>query len=403
MQTNNSLLVSTKYTTLASLSPAVAANSVKTKSQTEPEDATFNNKQAETGEFPMDTTGKVFLKGLTLEQLQSWLESIGERRYRALQIWKWLYKENTYADSFADMKNLSKELRKLLEEKAVVDSLELDTVHEARDGTKKLIFRLKNRGGSIESVLIPNDSWVTLCVSSQLGCAQRCQFCFTAKMGLHAHLSTAEIVDQVVIAKRLYEKGLRISNIVFMGMGEPLHNLENVQKAIDILLNDQGLHLSHNKITVSTSGLVPEMQRFAKISKANLALSLNATTNEVRDQLMPINRKYPLEVVLKAVKDIYSTNRKHEKLFVEYVLMEGINDSLEDAKRLHLLLATIPCKINLIPFNSHEGAMFRSPAESQIKLFADYLNGKGHFVFVRQSRGEDKMAACGQLGKPRKV
>ncbi|GJD12754.1 Dual-specificity RNA methyltransferase RlmN [Galdieria sulphuraria] len=248
---------------------------------------------------------KVLLKGFTLEKMQLWLESLGEKKFRALQLWKWLYQQQGGGvDNFNSMTNLSKQFREKMEQIAVVDSLQLENVYEAQDGTKKLAFRLKSRdsdmgsGGIVEAVLIPNDSWVTLCVSSQLGCAQRCQFCYTAKMGLHGHLHTAEIVDQVVIAKRLFEKEKRISNIVFMGMGEPLHNIDNVLTAIEILLDEQGLHLSHNKVTVSTSGLVPEMERLAKETKVNLALSLNATTDEVRDELMPINRKYPIKVLL---------------------------------------------------------------------------------------------------------
>ncbi|GJQ11236.1 hypothetical protein GpartN1_g3027.t1 [Galdieria partita] len=369
----------------------------------------FNNVAVAEESAQMDVRNKVLLKGLTLEKMQLWLESLGEKRFRALQLWKWLYQQQGGGvDNFASMTNLSKQFREKLEQVAVVDSLKLENVYEAQDGTKKLTFRLKNRdsglgGGVVESVLIPNESWVTLCVSSQLGCAQRCQFCYTAKMGLHGHLHTAEIVDQVVIAKRLFEKEKRISNVVFMGMGEPLHNIDNVLTAIEILLDEQGLHLSHNKVTVSTSGLVPEMERLTKETKVNLALSLNATTDEVRDKLMPINRKYPIQVLLDTVKRIYTHERSKQKLFVEYVMLNGVNDSLEDAKRLHILLAGIPCKINLIPFNSHEGADFESSSEGKIQLFYNYLTQRGHYVFTRESRGQDKMAACGQLGKPRRL
>jgi len=394
----------------ASFQSSTSVHSVNLQTAQQPVDtkADSNNNAVVTDKpAPVDIQ-KVFLKGLTRVQMQRWLESLGEQKFRALQLWKWLYpSQGGGADNFAAMSNLSKSFRNKLEQVAVVDSLELENVYEAKDGTKKLAFRLKNRstggGGIIESVLIPNESWVTLCVSSQLGCAQRCQFCYTAKMGLHGHLHTAEIVDQVVIAKRLFEKEKRISNIVFMGMGEPLHNIDNVLRAIEILLDEQGLHLSHNKVTVSTSGLVPEMERLAKETNVNIALSLNATTDQVRDQLMPINRKYPIQVLLNTARRIYTNERSGQKLFVEYVMLDGVNDSIEDAKRLHMLLAGIPCKINLIPFNSHEGATFNSSSESKIQFFHEYLTQKGHYVFTRESRGQDKMAACGQLGKPRKL
>jgi len=306
------------------------------------------------------------------------------------------------AASFDDMTDLAVQFREKLKTLATVDALRVEDVRTAADGTKKIQYRLCGGEGAgvVESVVIPANGRVTLCISSQLGCALNCQFCFTARMGLRRHLSLAEIVDQVVISRRRYPE-TPISNIVFMGMGEPLHNLHNVKRAVEVLLDDKGLHFSHNKVTVSTSGLVPEIKDFARSSKANLAVSLNATTDEVRNWIMPINRKYNLDQLMGTLREEFPRDlAKQHKVFFEYVMLKDVNDSLEDAKRILRLTAHIPCKLNLIQFNPHPGSDFVPSPRRRILEFQDFLVKKGMLVTIRESRGDDKMAACGQLGKP---
>ncbi|KAK4763007.1 hypothetical protein SAY86_008775 [Trapa natans] len=227
-----------------------------------------------------------------------------------------------------------------------------------------------------------------------------CQFCYTGRMGLTRHLTAAEIVEQAVFARRLFSDEVgSISNVVFMGMGEPLHNIENVIKAADIMVHEQGLHFSPRKVTVSTSGLVPQLKRFLQESSCALAVSLNATTDEVRNWIMPINRKYKLDLLLQTLREELPRKNNYIVLF-EYVMLAGVNDSLEDAKRLISLVQGIPCKINLISFNPHSGSQFQPTPEEKIIEFRNILAEGGCTVFLRLSRGDDQMAACGQLGKP---
>lgn len=264
----------------------------------------------------------------------------------------------------------------------------------------QILFTLDD-GLVIETVVIPCDTGrTTVCVSSQVGCAMNCQFCYTGRMGLKRHLTAAEIVEQAVFARRLFTSEIgSITNVVFMGMGEPLHNIDNVIKAADIMVHDQGLHFSPRKVTVSTSGLVPQLRRFLHESNCTLAVSLNATTDEVRNWIMPINRKYKLDLLLEALREELSFKHKYKVLF-EYVMLEGINDSNEDAKRLIELVKGIPCKINLISFNPHSGSFFRPTKEERMIEFRNMLAEAGCVVLLRPSRGDDQMAACGQLGKP---
>ncbi|KAL6969470.1 23S rRNA (adenine(2503)-C(2))-methyltransferase [Sarracenia purpurea var. burkii] len=253
----------------------------------------------------------------------------------------------------------------------------------------------------IETVVIPCDRGRnTVCVSSQVGCAMNCQFCYTGRMGLRRNLTAAEIVEQAVFARRLLSGEVgSITNVVFMGMGEPLHNIENVIKAADIMVHDQGLHFSPRKVTVSTSGLVPQLKRFLHESNCALAVSLNATTDVVRNWIMPINRKYNLHMLLETLRQELRLKHKYKVLF-EYVMLAGINDSIEDAKRLIDLVQGIPCKINLLSFNPHSGSQFRPTSEEKMIKFRNILAEAGCIVFLRLSRGDDQMAACGQLGEP---
>ncbi|KAJ9708983.1 hypothetical protein PVL29_000800 [Vitis rotundifolia] len=298
---------------------------------------------------------------------------------------------------------LNKDFKSMLSEHAEFKALTLKDIIKASDGTRKILFTLDD-GLVIETVIIPCDRGRnTVCVSSQVGCAMNCQFCYTGRMGLTRHLTAAEIVEQAVYARRLFSSEVgSISNVVFMGMGEPFHNIESVIQAADIMVHDQGLHFSPRKVTVSTSGLVPQLKRFLRESNCALAVSLNATTDEVRNWVMPINRKYNLSLLLQTLREELRSKHNYKVLF-EYVMLAGVNDSLEDARRLIDLVQGIPCKVNLISFNPHCGSQFKPTSEEKIIEFRNILAEAGCIVFLRPSRGDDQMAACGQLGKPGQV
>ncbi len=335
--------------------------------------------------LPME---KIDIKDFCLEELENFLQGLGKERYRAKQIFKWLYQKG--AASFDEMTNLSKEFRGALSERVRVSSLVQEQVEVSVDGTKKFLFVLED-GSSIESVLIPEEDRATLCVSTQVGCAMGCTFCLTGTFRLTRNLRCAEIVNQVCAI----QKTERITNIVLMGMGEPLANLENVIRALKIMISADGFQISNRRVTVSTSGLVPEMEKLGKAVTVNLAVSLNATKDEQRDQLMPINRTYPLAALLAACRNFPLPNRR--MITIEYVLVRGINDSLDDAKRLVRLLRGIPVKVNLIPFNEFEGCDYQCPEQQAIDRFHGYLLEKNLTVITRASRGADISAACGQL------
>ncbi|KAI3467517.1 hypothetical protein Pfo_024180 [Paulownia fortunei] len=356
----------------------------------------------ENGEIPMKGS-KVLLKGMRYHELEKWVQSHGYRPAQALMLWKRLYGNNIWAHYNEELEGLNKDFKRMLSEHAELKVLQLKDLLAASDGTKKILFALED-GLVIETVVIPcRRGRTTVCVSSQVGCAMNCQFCYTGRMGLKRNLSAAEIVEQAVFARRLlsHEVGT-ITNVVFMGMGEPLHNTENVIKAADILLDEQGLHFSPRKVTVSTSGLVPQIKRFLKESNCALAVSLNATTDEVRNWVMPINRKYNLGLLLRTLREELCLKHNYKVLF-EYVMLAGVNDSIEDAKRLIHLVQGIPCKINLISFNPHCGSQFKPTREEKMIEFRNILAEAGCIVFLRLSRGDDQMAACGQLGKPGEI
>lgn len=331
---------------------------------------------------------KTDIKNLTLQELEAYISGLGKERFRAKQIFKWLYQMD--AMSFDEMTNVSKEFRAVLQERAEISNLIPEAVEASADGTRKYLFRLKD-GSAVESVLIPDEGRNTLCISSQVGCAMKCAFCLTGTFGLDRNLTTAEIVNQVCAVKREHP----VNNIVFMGMGEPLHNLGGVIPAVKILTDPDGFQLSTRKVTVSTSGLVPEMAELGRGCTVNLAVSLNATTDEVRDQIMPINRRYPLKELLAACKAFPLPSRRW--ITMEYVMIRDLNDTLDDAKRLVRLISNIPSKVNLIPFNEHEGCGFRTPTQESIDRFHKYLLDKNVTVITRSSRGGDISAACGQL------
>ncbi|WP_281185398.1 23S rRNA (adenine(2503)-C(2))-methyltransferase RlmN [Trichlorobacter lovleyi] len=328
------------------------------------------------------------LKNLTLPALEQFLQGQGKERYRATQIFKWLYQHDV--SSFEEMTNVSKALRAELARTACISRLEPETVEVGTDGTRKYLFMLED-GNAVESVIIPDEDRNTLCISSQAGCAMQCAFCLTGTFSLTRNLTTAEIVNQILAVRRDVE----VRNIVMMGMGEPLHNLDNVIPALQIMAEDNGLQLSSRRVTVSTCGLVPELERLGREVTVNLAVSLNATTDELRDRIMPVNKAYPIATLLAALKNYPLPGRR--KITIEYVLLGGLNDTPEDAKRLVRLLSDIPCKINLIPFNPHEGADFRPPTRAALDAFHKYLLDRHFTVITRDSRGSDISAACGQL------
>lgn len=328
------------------------------------------------------------LKNLTLPALEQFLQGRGKERYRAIQIFKWLYQQD--AASFDQMTNVSRQLRGELSQTSRISRLEPELVEVGSDGTRKYLFMLDD-GNSVESVIIPEEDRNTLCVSSQAGCAMGCAFCLTGSFKLVRNLTTAEIVNQILAVRR----DVDVRNIVMMGMGEPLHNLDNLIAALKIMVDDNGLQFSTRKVTVSTCGLVPELKRLGEEVTVNLAVSLNATTDELRDRIMPVNRRYPLAELLAALKRFPLPGRR--KITIEYVLLGGLNDSLEDAKRLVRLLSDLPCKINLIPFNRFEGAEFVPPSRKNLDEFHKYLLDRHFTVITRDSRGADISAACGQL------
>ncbi|GIL77975.1 hypothetical protein Vretimale_7376 [Volvox reticuliferus] len=368
-----------------------------------------------------DEAGRLMLKNLTLPELEEWCLSIGEPPKRAKQLYRWLYGNRKWIRNLdqadGDPQAFSSEFKsKVFSGASLEGGLQLQSIHTARDGTRKLVFALLEgehgspaggTHGTVETVLIPmtnrsgQNLRYTACLSTQVGCAMNCQFCYTGRMGLLANLATAQIVEQVVEARRyLAEQSvpIRIANIVFMGMGEPLHNYDAVMAAIEILAT--GLELSRNKIIVSTVGLVPEMRKFIAAGTAKLAVSLHATTDEVRDWIVPTNRRYPLDQLLGALREAFPYDKRKGDNFVviEYVLLAGVNDTLEDAQRLLAITTDIYCLVNLIVFNPHEGTPFRRSTEESVRAFRGVFLAAGRPCTVRTSKGDDEMAACGQLG-----
>lgn len=339
------------------------------------------------------------IKNFSITELESFLKEKNIASFRAKQIFKWVYLKQT--DSFEDMTDLSKDFRKQAQTLFVNKRLEIKKIsHSKKDDSKKFLFCLEDNI-YIESVLIPEKDHFTLCISTQAGCRQNCKFCMTAKGGLKRNLSTSEIVSQIRdIQKYLIDlkenEPKRLSNIVFMGMGEPLDNYDNVLRSIKIITDqDFGLKISRRRVTVSTSGLIPQIEKLGKDTAIALAVSLNAVNDELRSELMPVNKRYPLKELLLTLKNYPLPKR--EKITFEYILIKNINDSLEDAKKLASLLKGIKAKINLIPFNPHPGVDFERPDRNTIEKFGKILLDKGYTVIVRWSKGDDIGAACGQL------
>lgn len=345
------------------------------------------------------------LRGFDRAGLQAWVgEALGGPRYRADQIFEWLHRHR--AAGFADMTSLALADRERLAAQARIDTLSIDTVLRASDGTRKLRLRTED-GAAIESVLIPNEGrGFTLCVSSMVGCSLTCRFCATATLGFVRNLAAYEIVDQVYRAQDLLaadaardaeEWTPRITNLVFMGMGEPLHNFAQVERALAILTDAHGAGIAGRRITISTAGLVPGIERFARelAGEVGLAISLNATTDAVRDRIMPINTRWNLETLLAAVRGMPQPKRR--RVTFEYVLLADVNDGHDDARRLATLLHGMSAQVNAIPYNPHPGAAFRRPSQERIEHFVATARHHGVQVHLRTPRGDDIGAACGQL------
>lgn len=338
---------------------------------------------------------KINFYGLSLKDLESTLQGLGKEKFRAQQLYQWVYQREII--DFEQMTNLSKSFREELPNVFSFELPKIVTDLKSVDGTRKLLFDVGDNK-TVEAVLIPSDGRLTLCVSSEIGCNMACRFCFTGKQKMQRRLQAHEIVGQFVQATRAIKDspdGLnRITNIVFMGMGEPLDNPDAVFKMVEVLNSPWGFNFSRRKVTVSTSGLVDMIPLVAKY-KVRLAVSLNATTNEVRDYVMPINKKWPLEKLLQACKEYF--NETGDKITFEYVLLKGVTDSLEDVKRLKKITKSIPSKINIIPFNEHPGSGFERPEEETIQAFQAECMRLGMHVLRRRTMGRDIFAACGQL------
>ena len=337
------------------------------------------------------------LLGLDLKGLERFFDEIGERSFRARQLLQWIHQYRVI--DFAEMTNLSKVLRQKLDESAEIKPPEVLEEHISKDGTRKWIIRL-SCGNSIETVYIPEGSRGTLCVSSQVGCALACTFCSTAQQGFNRNLEASEIIGQLWLANEHLgkePKGNRVvTNVVMMGMGEPLANYNNVVSAMNLMRDDLAYGISWRRVTLSTSGMVPMIDKLREDCHVSLAISLHAANDKLRSEIIPLNDKYPIAALLAACKR-YVDVQQRRHITIEYVLLDGINDSIQDAKDLMRILKGFPTKINLIPFNPFPGTNYRCSSKSVIARFQKQLLDAGFVATVRKTRGDDIVAACGQL------
>jgi len=341
---------------------------------------------------------KINLLGLNRQDMETFFSDLGEKPFRASQMMKWIHQHNV--NDFKQMSNISKALQQRLSETANIDALEVVVDQLSSDGTRKWVMRLTD-GNCIEVVFIPDDDRGTLCISSQVGCALDCSFCSTARQGFSRNLSSAEILSQVWLASRLLDEekkpGRKITNLVLMGMGEPLLNYENVVKAIDVFLDDFAYGLSKRRVTVSTAGVIPAMDRLSERHDVQLAISLHATRDELRDELVPVNKKYPLKELIAACHRFMEKRSPRSRLTIEYVMLAGVNDSEQDAKELIKLMKGLSVLVNLIPFNPFENSGYKSSSNNAVRRFQDQLMKANITTVIRKTRGEDIDAACGQL------
>jgi len=341
---------------------------------------------------------KVNLMGFDRAAMEAYFKSIGEKSFRASQVMKWIHQ--TGASDFSEMNNLSKALRASLAETAEITVPEIISDELSEDGTRKWLLKVPGKS-AIEMVFIPEDKRGTLCVSSQVGCTLNCSFCATGKQGYNRDLTTAEIIGQVWLAKHMlaeqYQTDDRIvSNVVMMGMGEPLMNFDNVVSAMKIMQDDFCFGLSKRRITLSTAGVVPKIDALKEACPVSLAVSLHAPNDELRNVLVPLNKKYPIKELLDACNR-YVADSARARITFEYVMLSGVNDEQEHAHQLAELMKTVPGKVNLIPFNTFEGIDYDRSSNNRINRFRDILHGHGVIVTVRRTRGDDIEAACGQL------
>ncbi|RDD60234.1 23S rRNA (adenine(2503)-C(2))-methyltransferase RlmN [Ferruginivarius sediminum] len=348
---------------------------------------------------PDSKGGRHRLVGLDRGEMAALVQDLGEPKFRAKQLWHWIYQHG--AEDFAEMSSLAKAFRARLGESCTAARLVVKTEQHSHDGTRKWLLRLRDLQ-EVEAVYIPEEDRGTLCVSSQVGCTLTCRFCHTGTQRLVRNLSAGEILGQIMLARDSLgewpspKEGRLLTNIVMMGMGEPLYNYDEVAKALRIAMDAEGLGFSRRRITLSTSGVVPMMQRCGEELGVNLAVSLHAVTDEVRDHLVPLNKKYPIAELLKACRAYPGINNARRITF-EYVMLKGVNDSPADARELARLLRDIPAKVNLIPFNPWPGSEFECSTPEAIQRFSDLLYEAGYSAPVRTPRGQDILAACGQL------
>ena len=340
---------------------------------------------------------KTNLIGLSRRSLLSFFEQMGEKPFRAKQVMQWIHQRGV--TDFAEMTDLSKKLREKLKAIACIELPELDRVQTSKDGTRKWLIKVNGIDNSIESVLIPEKNRNTLCISSQVGCTLNCSFCSTARQGFNRNLTSHEIISQLYMAHHtLLKEGKEngITNVVMMGMGEPLLNFKAVMEAISIMGDDFAYSLSKRRITISTAGVVPAIYDLAEHTDVSLAISLHAPNDELREQLVPINKKYPIQELLAACKH-YVSDSLRRRITFEYVMLKDVNDSIEHAKQLVNLLKDVPSKLNLIPFNPFPNAGYERSSQTVIDTFRDYVHQKGIVTVTRRPRGDDIDAACGQL------
>jgi 23S rRNA (adenine2503-C2)-methyltransferase len=347
------------------------------------------------------TTPLPDLTDMTRDELTKFLVDAGQPRFRGDQVFRWLWEK--LATSFDEMTDLPAAFRKRLAEIARIGAVRAERVDTSRDGTRKLLVRLSD-GKAVEAVLIPEGTRMTLCISSQVGCALACAFCATGTMGLTRNLTPGEIAGQVALAVRILrdephakhpDRERPVTNVVYMGMGEPLHNYDAVLESLRILTDEHGLAFAARRITVSTVGLVPQMKTLGEEMAVTLAVSLHAPTDAIRGRIMPINKKYDLAAVLDACRAFPLKSRA--RITFEYVMLAGVNDSVADADKLASAIDGLRCKVNLIPWNEHDGADFKRPTDSAVSAFAQRLDSRGVTCMVRTTRGRDIAAACGQL------
>jgi len=336
---------------------------------------------------------KINLLNFDRKGLQAFFAEMGEKPFRATQLIKWIYQEGEW--DFDQMSNISKPLRAYLKEHCCIVAPEIILEQVASDGTRKWVIEMGG-GNKVEAVYIPEENRATLCVSSQVGCSLACTFCSTAQQGFNRNLTTAEIIGQVIAANyRMGDKG-RVTNVVMMGMGEPLLNFDNVVAAMNLMTEDFAFGLSKRRVTISTSGVVPAMYRLQESCDVSMAVSLHAPTDELRDILVPINQKYPLKELMAACNK-YIENSPRGFITFEYVMLDGINDSAADARALVKLLKDVPSKMNLIPFNPFPNTDYKCSSRQAIEQFRDIVHKAGIVTTIRKTRGEDIDAACGQL------